>query len=542
MIKVDKLTKLYNDQEKTFTVIKNVTFDVKKGEIVCVVGPSGSGKSTILKCLTGIDREYYGTIKIQGKDSFSYLKQNRIALVSQKYSNFPWLSVYENIAIGFYGKNMSQLKINELTSKLLKRVGLFKVKNDYINKLSGGMQQRVAIARAIAQQTDIIAFDEPFGALDIQTRTQMQEFLVKLWEEEQKTMILVTHDIDEAIYLADRIFVLGTNPGTIKEVVEVNIKKPRKPEIRFQENFIKLKKYISYIIRSESIKANLEEGVITDRNILKMGLYIWPGNTPLYYAKDSGLFMQESLNIEQINFDDNKEKVRLWTEEKLEIINVTLEKAIELHSKMPDFKILEVLNRSIDGDALIVKESINSVSELKGKTIGLEKGSVAEFFLFYILDKHKMSSKDVKIRDMKCGEIGAKIISGEIDSGVLWEPWLDKTLELSSMKILKSTKDYPILYDVLIVKDKLLRRKDLKKISKIWKQSVLKFKKQKNDIIGIASSHIGIPERELAGFLEKIEFFQKTPENIFDRVRDIEKVLIKEKIVKKHCEREKLWV
>lgn len=544
MLEINKLTKQYHNQEKkSFTAIKDVSFNVKKGEIVCIVGPSGSGKSTILKCLTGIDREYQGSIKIKGKNSFNYLEQNRIALVSQKYSNFSWLTVYENIAIGYYGRGISQSEINKSTNQLLKRVGLFKVKNYYMNKLSGGMQQRVAIARAIAQQTDIIAFDEPFGALDVQTRSQMQEFLAKLWEEEQKTMILVTHDIDEAIYLANRIFVLGTTPGTIKEVVKVNIKRPRKSEIRFQKDFIKLKKYISYIIRSESIKASLEEGIITDKNIFKMGLYIWPGNTPLYYAKDNGSFTDESLDVEQINFYNNKEEIDLWTQGKLDAINVTLDKAIELHSQMPELKIISVLNRSVGGDALIVQNNIKSVTELRGKTIGLEKGSVAKFFLSYILNKEGMSYKDVKIKDMNCGEIGAEIISGKIDGGILWEPWLDKTRELANINILKTTKNYPVLYDVLIVRDEILeqRKDELKKISKVWRQSVTKLKKQPDEVISVASSRIGIPERELAEFMEKIEFFDATPKNIFDIVKDIEQVLIKEKIIKKHSNPEALF-
>jgi NitT/TauT family transport system substrate-binding protein len=396
------------------------------------------------------------------------------------------------------------------------------------------MQQRIAIGRAIAQQTDIIAFDEPFGALDVQTRFQMQEFLARLWEEEQKTMILVTHDIDEAIYLADRIIVLGLNPGTVKEVVEVHIKRPRKSEIRFQDDFIKLKKFISYIIRSESIKASLEEGIVTDANVLKMGLYIWSGNSLLYYAKDSGLFAEESLDVEQINFEDNKKKVELWEQGKLDTINVTLDKAIELHSKTPDFRIVKALNRSAGGDALVSQSHIQSVTELKGKTVGLEKGSVAEFFLSYILQKEKMTIDDVKVKDMQCSEIGAAIIAGSVDAGIIWEPWLEKALELSNINILKTTKEYPVLYDVLIVKNRVLQQKkdEVEKIKKVWNQSVVIWKKQKKEVVSAASSHIGIPERELTESLKKIEFFDETPKDfnlVFDEVQN---VLIKDNLIK----------
>lgn len=545
MLEVQKLTKqYYNRENKSFIAIKDISFDVKKGEIVCIVGPSGSGKSTILKCITGLDKEFEGNIKINGLDNSRYLKNNRIALVSQQYSNFPWLNVFENIAIGFYGKNKTDNEVHTETNKLLKRVGLYKVKDYFPNKLSGGMQQRIAIARAIAQQTDLIAFDEPFGALDVQTRSQMQEFLARLWEEEQKTMILVTHDIDEAIYLADRIIVLGLNPGTVKEVVKVNIKRPRKSEIRFHDDFIKLKKFISYIIRSESIKASLEEGIVTDTDVFKMGLYIWSGNTLLYYAKDSGLFIDEALDVEQINFEDNKKKVELWEKEKLDAVNVTLDKAIELHSKIPDLRIAKILNRSIGGDALVSQSNIKSVNELKGKIIGLEKGSVAEFFLSYILQKEKMTFKDVKIKDMQCSEIGAAIIAGNVDAGIIWEPWLEKALELSNINILKTTKDYPVLYDVLIVKDKLLQQKtkEIDKIKKVWNQSVAIWKKQKKEVINVASSHIGIPERELTESLKKIEFFDEVPSDFDLVVDEIKTVLIKDKIIKDSYSTDKLII
>ncbi len=252
MLEVKNLTKQYYDREKGFfNAIKDVSFNVEKGEIVCIVGQSGSGKSTILKCLTGIENDYSGSIRINGEDSFDYLRNNRIALVSQAYSNFSWMTVYENVAVGLYGKSMSKYEIDRLVSKLLKRVGLYHVKDFFVHKLSGGMQQRVAIARAIAQDTDIVVFDEPFGALDVQTRSQMQELLVALCKEEKKTMILVTHDIEEAIYLANKVFVLGKAPGTIKKVVNTYINDKRKSEVMFQHDFVALRKHISNIICSK---------------------------------------------------------------------------------------------------------------------------------------------------------------------------------------------------------------------------------------------------------------------------------------------------
>jgi len=544
MLEVSNLKKQYKDYGKHFVAIKDISFTVKKGEILCIVGLSGSGKSTILRCITGIEKNYGGTITIKRKKSFDYFKKDRIALVPQKYSNFPWLTVYENIAIGFYGKNYSEAKIEGLVKKLLKRVGLYKFKDSYMNKLSGGMQQRVAIARAIAQETDVIAFDEPFGALDVQTRAQMQEFLSKLWEEEQKTMILVTHDIDEAIYLADRIIILGTNPGTIKEVVDVKIKRPRKPEIRFHEDFVKVKKYINYTIRSESIKASLEEGGSLYKDVIKLGLIIWSGNIPFYYAKDSEMYTDEQIEVEQISFDDNQKKIDYFIQGKLDIINVTLDKAIELQKKIPDLKILGILNQSVGGDALVAQKNITSVKGLRGKTVGLEKGSPGEFFLTYALHKEGMTYKDVKIRDMKCSEIGSSIISGNIDGGVLWEPWLDKVCKFSDINVLKTTKDYAVLYDVLIIRKKIFDKKkdDFLKVIKIWKKAVSKLKSQKGEVISTTSSHTGIPERELLEFTKKVMFLKSTPKCIFDIAKDIGHTLIKVGVLDKYNKPESMFL
>jgi len=545
MIEIKNLTKQYTNTEGRTTAIQDVSLSVNKWEIVCIVGPSGSWKSTLLKCLTGLDTDYQGSININRKSSEDYLEHSRIALVSQKYSNFPRLTVFENIAIGFHGRNMLPGEVTKATTKLLKRVGLFKARNQFTSKLSGGMQQRVAIARALAQQTEIIVFDEPFGALDVQTRSQMQEFLAKLWEDEKKTMIFVTHDIEEAIFLSNRIFVLGTSPGTIKETVEVNIPRPRRSEIRFQDTFIKLKKHISYTIRSESIIARLDSWIIdSEKDTLKMGLSIWAGNALLYYAKDSWLLSSESFDVEQIGFDDNKEKLKLWTTWKLDLINVSLDKAIELSATMPDLRIVDILNRSNWGHGIIASDDLTKIKDLKWKTIWLEKGTSAEFFLLYVLDRNWMSSKDVFIKDMKCWKIWSELIAGTIDSGVLREPWLDKAVELSHMQVLTSTKDYPVIYDVLIAKNNLCDQKmtELIRLSRLKKNVVAMLPKEEEEIISVVSSHIWIPERELMDYLNKIDFVEHDKAKVVKIMKEIEKVLIKENTITLMMDLEKVII
>jgi len=528
MITISNLSKSYLiHPAKKHTAIQGVSLEIKPGEIVSIVGPSGAGKSTLLNCIVGTLQGYTGQIQIQGQDAQSYFQNKRISLVSQHYSNFPWKTVLDNVVTGFYGQKLSQGQKVKKAEQLLKRVGLYKVKNMYPAALSGGMQQRIAIARAIAQDTQIIALDEPFGALDVQTRAQMQEFLANIWEEDKKTLILVTHDIEEAIFLSDRIFILGASPGTLRSCIEVDIPRPRLSETRFDSEFIKLKKCISYTIRSESIKSNLEDAILPDSQAFKLGLYIWAGNALQYYAKDSGFFQTENLNLEQINFESFKEKLSLWQANKLDAIDVTLNQALELFAKNPDFKIISFLNKSIGGDALVAKKSIKNIQDLVGKVVGLEKDSPAEFLLFAALYHEGLTCSQVKIKYLDSSKIGSNLIAGTIDAGVMWEPWLSKTLELSNVHILKSTQDYPLLYDVIIAKNNVIKEKiqQIKKLNKIWSKSISDFHKHPKDIISIAASHMGVAPKEVSSYLNKLELLDTTPKNLDKTIQSIHDVL-----------------
>ncbi len=460
---------------------------------------------------------------INGAPSGDYLKKSRVSLIPQKYSNFPWLTAAQNVALAT--EDVEQVR------SILARVGLSKSINLYPSQLSGGMQQRVAIARAFLQKSDIIALDEPFAALDVQTRSQMQEFLSRMLEQEKRTMVLVTHDIDEAIYLADRILVVGGTPAEVREVIKVNLSRPRRPEIRFQEDFLKLKKAISYMIRSESIRVSLGSDSDADPTVLKVGMYLWSGNAPFYLADDAGIFSKHGIEVELVSTDDNNERIKLWREDKLDVLNVTLDNALLLKKEMPDIKIFSVLNSSRGGDALIVHEPISTVQGLKGKRVGLEINSAGHFFLLYLLHKAGLSSADVQIVDMKAGEVGAAIIAASIDGGVLWEPWLSKAKELSNTKILADTEQYPVLYDVLVVKGKVYKDKigQLRQLYLAWLEALDYIHQNREAAIRIISSCIGISETELSDSLSHIEFLSK-PTNAFRGVlKEVETVLRAEK-------------
>lgn len=241
-ISVHNLVKCYGDLK----VLSDISFEISKGELVTFLGPSGSGKSTLLKCITRVDHNFSGNISINGQEHSQFLTHNRIATVTQKYGNFPWLSVKENIELGFKARTSNKTK-KDLPS-LIKSLELDGFEDYYPSQLSGGMQQRVAIGRAVAQDTEILAMDEPFGALDYLTRRKLQEFLKHTQHEFSKTVLFVTHDIEEAIYISDRVIVLSSNPCTIKNIYRIpkTVSSVDNKEVRFSENFIKLRKKIEH--------------------------------------------------------------------------------------------------------------------------------------------------------------------------------------------------------------------------------------------------------------------------------------------------------
>ena len=204
-------------------VLENVNAEVSPGEFVCIVGPSGCGKSTLLNIVGGFLRATSGEVLVEG-EPVSGPDPRRI-FVFQENGVFPWLTVRENIGFGLRGKSENERQ--RIIKHYTEMVGLTGFENAYPRELSGGMRQRVEIARALAANPDIIYMDEPFGALDFITRLKMRADLVRIWQSEKKTILFVTHDIEEAVQLADRVFVMSKRPATIQEVIEVDLPRPR---------------------------------------------------------------------------------------------------------------------------------------------------------------------------------------------------------------------------------------------------------------------------------------------------------------------------
>ncbi len=247
--------------EKTFSVgpqkivaLQNIDLDIRKGEFVCLLGPSGCGKSTLLNAVAGFQPPTKGTVTVDGR-TITEPGPDR-GMVFQEYALFPWMTVAQNVAFGLEIKGMSKAEIAERVEWLLQKLHLQDFRNRFPKDLSGGMRQRVAIARVLALDSPILLMDEPFGALDALTRRTLQDELLRIWEEVGKTILFVTHSIEESIYLADRIIVMTYRPGTIKRDVVVDMPRPRDGSA---PEFNRLKRELSQMVMEEQQRFSQDE-------------------------------------------------------------------------------------------------------------------------------------------------------------------------------------------------------------------------------------------------------------------------------------------
>jgi NitT/TauT family transport system ATP-binding protein len=218
-LSVNQISKTFDSAKGKFLALDQVTMHVETGELVCVVGASGSGKSTLLRLIAGLDKPSEGNITVDGVKVLGPGRDR--GMVFQKYTLYPWMTVAENVGFGLKLNGVKPFEQKQQVKYYLGVVGLERFAQSYPKELSGGMQQRVAIARALANQPKILLMDEPFGALDVQTKEVMQEFLLKLWRDTQTTILMITHDVEEAIFLAQRIYVLSANPGSVVKELEI---------------------------------------------------------------------------------------------------------------------------------------------------------------------------------------------------------------------------------------------------------------------------------------------------------------------------------
>ena len=241
-IEISGVTQEFEKKDGKFLALDTVNLNVEQNEFICVVGPSGCGKTTLLNIIAGLCKPTTGTVKVRGELVTGPGKGKGV--VFQQYALYPWLTVEKNVEFGMRMKGVPKAERAEIAKKYIDLVGLSKFAKAYPKELSGGMKQRVAIARAYAANPEVLLMDEPFGALDAQTRTQLQTELLETWEREKKTCFFITHDVEEAIILAQRVIIMSARPGRIKDIVDVNIPYPRTQETKLTPEFNELKNHI----------------------------------------------------------------------------------------------------------------------------------------------------------------------------------------------------------------------------------------------------------------------------------------------------------
>jgi NitT/TauT family transport system ATP-binding protein len=256
-LKVEDLSKKFNTPKGEIAALNKINFQIHRREFITVIGPSGCGKTTLIRILAGLDFPTSGSVLLEGKKMEGPGAER--GMVFQDYTLFPWLTVKKNVMFGLEIQGLGSLKAEAEAMEWLEIVGLAKCAEAYPGQLSGGMKQRVAIARSLANRPEILFLDEPFGALDAQTRASMQAYLLKIWQNVDVTIFFVTHDLDEAVYLSDRILVLRANPGEIDELIEVPVPRPRDPGQFLTPEFLATKKRLEELIRPPELAQN--EGV-----------------------------------------------------------------------------------------------------------------------------------------------------------------------------------------------------------------------------------------------------------------------------------------
>ena len=251
-VHIDNVVKKFNGRNGEMVALNGVTLDIHDNEFICVVGPSGCGKSTLLNIIAGLLEPTSGEVYCDGK-LVEGTGTDR-GVVFQQYALFPWLTVKKNVRFALEMRGIKGKEADNLAMMYLEKVDLTKFADHYPKELSGGMKQRVAIARAYAAEPQVLLMDEPFGALDAQTRTQLQSELLETWEKDRKTCFFITHDVDEAIILAQKVIVMSARPGRVKAIIDIDIPYPRDQETKMSTRFLELKNQIWGLVYQEYLE------------------------------------------------------------------------------------------------------------------------------------------------------------------------------------------------------------------------------------------------------------------------------------------------
>ena len=253
-IRIDRLTKSFGEANAKTQALADFTLTVAEGEFICVVGPSGCGKTTVLRIVAGLEKPTSGTVNIR-PSADANRPQN--AMVFQEHGLFPWMTVEDNVAYSLEMRGVDKRERRERVAFFLDMIGLTRFRRHYPQQLSGGMRQRVSLARALMADPEILLMDEPFAALDAQTREHMQAELLKIWAEARKTVLFITHQINEAVYLADRVAVLSGRPGHVKDIFPIPFGRPRPLSVKRDPQFLAIEDAIWRLVEEDPERIGL---------------------------------------------------------------------------------------------------------------------------------------------------------------------------------------------------------------------------------------------------------------------------------------------
>jgi NitT/TauT family transport system ATP-binding protein len=256
VIEIRGVHKEFVKGERRVLALQDIDLTVAQHEFVAILGPSGCGKSTLLNMVAGFDRPTRGSVKVEGEEIVD--PSPRRCVVFQEPALFPWLTVMDNVVFGPKNRRQPAAEYRPRAAQIIEQVGLRGFEASYPAELSGGMRQRVGIARVLIMEPRVLLMDEPFGSLDAQTRSLMQELLLALWQRHQQTVLFITHDIEEALLLADRVCVMTARPGRIKKSIPVPMPRPRSIELTLSPEFNALRREVLALIREESVRAAME--------------------------------------------------------------------------------------------------------------------------------------------------------------------------------------------------------------------------------------------------------------------------------------------
>ena len=495
LIEIKNLGKIFKEkkEENHIRVLENININIDEGEFVVILGPSGCGKTTLLRIVAGLEKPTTGNVIFNGEEVKRPSKKR--GMVFQAYTSFPWLNVFKNIEFGLIHQKMPKTERKNIVRKYIDLVGLHGFEESYPHQLSGGMKQRVAIARTLAMNPMALFLDEPFGALDAQTRQRLQEELLNIQRETGKTIFFVTHDIDEALILGSRIVVLSNLPGTI-----IHDEK-RKNERRFSHGYSYTDEFM--------IEKRKYSRLIEYRNFA-VALGEWTGYTPLRYAQLEN-FIPSQIELFFGVSETNQKKGLI--DGTYDCININLSSALDLiPRKIGKIVFATHSSSGLGTNVLIVrKNAVKSISDLAKARIGFTQHSLEHLIFAIIFKKHGieldlLNNNDERIIHTKMLNTSKYLTDNIVDAVILSEPEITElfsSLQADNYRILTTDIDQNLIQHICFVREDSIRlKKDLvSKYLKFTLESNEYFSQNENEVLSIIKRKIS--QHEKKGTFEK---------------------------------------